>query len=277
MNDYSTVAYAKINLTFNKSEFIKEYDEQIYPISTYIQNGKLSMELTRKLNEIWNMVPNDVYDTADYFDQPGNIDTHTVIKRQRRVWKMCQLMTLDIENITDPLLIKYAGRGGTALRNETLDKKYVVKDTFKNLKLVEWINKNLPIYDIISIHCVAIDRDGFSTIHRDMKGLYGSISSAGTNRVYKSGYITICLNISNGGVPLFWSLDGKDSVNCFKADEDTYLTNDYFLHGVPICTSRRRQVRITARPKQDFFNLLDKSSIIDVGKNYNFNPEWVTS
>jgi hypothetical protein len=274
MNDFSTLAYAKINLTFNKEEFIKEYDERIYPYATDVQNGKPSIEPTRKLNTLWNMVPDDVYDTADYFEQPTDSNSLLITKRQRRVWKMFQLMTLDTEGIVDPLLIKYSSFGTPSLRNETLDKKYFIKEKFKNLKIVKWIEENLPIYDIVSIHCVAIDEDGFSTIHRDMKGLYNSKSSAGINRVYSSGYVTICLNISNGGVPLFWSLDGKDAINCFKTNEDVYLTNDYFLHGVPLCSSRRRQIRITAKPRKEFLDIIDQSSIIDVGKNYNFDPKW---
>ena len=42
----------------------------------------------------------------------------------------------------------------------------------------------------------------------------------------------------------------------FDLDDTAYLSNDYFFHGVPVVTSRRRQLRITARPKPEFMDLI---------------------
>jgi hypothetical protein len=82
------------------------------------------------------------------------------------------------------------------------------------------------------------------------------------------------LNLSDGGSPLYWSLDGPDAVNCFKANDPLYLSSDYFMHGVGIVNSRRRQVRVAGIPRPELWDLFDKDSIIDLGENYQYDSSW---
>lgn len=259
---FKNIAYSKVNLDYDKDVFIKEYDEIILPNSTSICNSLNSIKETEELNKIWNMIDPDEYNNGDYFTQDGDATTYRNFKRQRHQWKMLQLLRLDTVNITDELLLSMADFGGPSLRNETLDPKYTfnIKPEYEHLKIWEWI-KSLPFEKINSVHCVSLEEGDMATIHRDEKGLYDNGSSATNNKVYNNGYVVLCINLSNGGVPLYWSLD-KDQEKFLLADDDLYLINDFFLHGVPICTSRRRQIRITGIPKPELYNLLDKSSII---------------
>ena len=58
-----------------------------------------------------------------------------------------------------------------------------------------------------------------------------------------------------------------DFDKCHTADHQVYLTNDYFLHGVPEVTSRRRQIRVSGIPKSEMWDLFVNDSIIDIGSN----------
>jgi hypothetical protein len=272
---FVSLAYAKLNLSFPKEEFIKEYDEKLLPHAVQITNGDSSK--TNKLNAIWGMVPVDIYDTSDYYEKPGDITTLHYITRERRGWKMLQLMKLDTTNVTDPLIKSVADFGGVALRNVTLDSKYKfsLKPGCDKLKIVQWIYDSLPVEDIRYIHCVSLEPGEFATIHRDQLTLDTSSSSAGLNSVAKQGFVTICINITSGGSPLWYALDGKDIVNPFKADDPVAISNDYFVHGVGVCTERRRQIRVTARPTPELYELINQASVVDVGLDYQYDPRWL--
>lgn len=274
--DFSNLAYAKLNLDFDHELFAKEFDDKILPDSRPIANGYSSIAKTASLNKIWGMIDPALYHTSDYYKQSTDARTTQYIKGQRPAWQMTQLMELDTTDITDPLLLQWAKAGGVNLRNETLGYKYNLKSRYKDLNIVKWIYNTLPFESVSWIHCVSIEPGGMSTIHRDEKGMYQVGKSSGLNKVYKSGFVIVCLNITNGGSPLYWSLDGEDSVNYHLADEPVYLANDYFLHGVPIVSSRRRQIRITGIPKLEMFDLFDKESIISIDKDYVYNPGWDT-
>lgn len=271
--DYANLAYCKINLQYDKDVFIKEYDEFILPDSVHINNGKRSLDYTLETNKRWNMVDPAIYETIDYFEQPGDATTLKVYERERRSWKMCQLMELVVHEQTPALLKRYAKFGGSSMRNETLGMEYKLKEKYQNLHIVNWIKNNIPVFDILHLHCVSIEPGGFASIHRDMKGLYDNNSSAGVNKVYTSGYVVICINISSGGVPLYWSFDGINAPH-FIVDDDIYLTNDYFLHGVPVCTSRRRQIRITAKPRPELYNIFNLDTLVRIPENYKFDPRF---
>lgn len=271
---FKNFAYAKLNLDFDSELFAKEYDEKILPEGIKITNSHRAVKLTEELNKIWNMVDPELYDTADYYEQPGDATTMKYVRRDRPQWLMVQLMQLDTTGIDDPLLLKWAYNGGQSLRNESLDKNFFIKPQFKDLQIYKWILDNLPFEKINSIHCVSLEPGGMSTIHRDMKGLYDGKTSAHINRVSNNGFVNICLNISNGGSPLYWALDGKDLINVIKTDDKVYLTNDYFMHGVGITTSRRRQVRVVGRPKPEMMELFDKNTIMDLGDDYEYDPSW---
>ena len=271
--NFSTLAYAKLNLTFDREVFIKEYDELIYSKSYPISAGIESINRTIKLNQTWNMVNPDIYEQIDT-NTVNEKGEYTVINKGRKSWVMRQLLELDTSGITNPVLLKFAKIGGVGLRNAAYQHNFKVKEECKDLQIVNWIYKNLPFEKIVSIHCVAIDPDGFAPIHRDDKSLFDNTSSIGTNLFYKNNFIIININVSNGGVPLYWGLDIPNADTCYKTDDEIYLTNDYFLHGVPQVTSRRRQIRVSGIPKIEMYELLDKTSIVDVGPNYIFNPRY---
>jgi hypothetical protein len=42
------------------------------------------------------------------------------------------------------------------------------------------------------------------------------------------------------------------------------MTSDYFLHGVPVCASRRRQIRITGIPTDDLEGLIAEGTKIPI-------------
>jgi hypothetical protein len=272
---FVSLAYAKLNLSFPTQEFIKEYDEKLLPHAVTIANGNSAR--TRELNKIWGMVPENIYDTSDYFEKSGDVNTMKYVTRERRAWRMLQLMKLDTSNITDPMLKSVAEFGGVALRNATLDPKYKfsLKPGCDKLKIVQWIYSQLPVEDIRYIHCVSLEPGEFATIHRDQLALDDSASSAGLNGVAKQGFITICINITSGGSPLWYALDGKEILNPLKADDPVSISNDYFVHGVGVCTQRRRQIRVTARPKPELYDLIDQHSIVDVGADYKYDPRWL--
>ena len=278
--NFSKLAYAKLKIDFDHAEFSKEYDEKIFPNTIPITNGLATIPVTSALNDKWGMVPTEIYNTGDVAVQDGDFTTTTYLKRERPGWQFVQLMQMDISKVTDPLLLKGSKFGGIDFRNETSDSNYSfdIKPQYKDLKIYKWVTENLPFSKINSMHCVSIEPGGFSIIHRDSKGLYNSQSSAGVNKLYKNGYVVINLNISNGGVPLYWSLDGKDAATPFKTDESVYLTNDYFFHGVPVVTSRRRQIRVLGVPTPELWDLMDHNNKIDIGSNYKFFPnyaQWV--
>jgi hypothetical protein len=272
VNNFKTLAYAKLNLDFDREVFSREYDEHIFPGAHNVCNSIQSQETSADLNKTWGMVDPEVYNTCDVFYQPGDNSTYRYIKRQREQWRMFTLTELDENCGAEERLIKASKRGGNGVRNLTLGMKSNIKSQFENLEIVKWIKSNLPLKTIQWIHCVSIEPGGFASIHRDMKGFFSSKPTAGKNLLYNEGYVVICLNISNGGSPLYWALDGQAITDCYKSDEKVYISNDYFVHGVGVCTERRRQIRVSGIPTEELWNIIDKESVIDIGENYQYVP-----
>jgi len=276
-NKFSNIAYAKVNLAYDRELFIKEYDEIILPHGHPISNNLNAVGSTAPLNKVWGMIPPELYNKGDIYMQEGNANAMKYIVREHPGWLMVQLMQADLTQVPESkkeILKKFSFRGGPSFRNETLDLDFSIKQPFEHMQIWKWIQNNLPFKKINSIHCVSLEPGGFSIIHRDMKGLYNPLSSATTNRLYKEGFVVLALNLSDGGSPLYWSLDGADAVNCFKANDPLYLSSDYFMHGVGIVTSRRRQVRVAGIPGPELWDLLDKDSIIDLGEHYKYDSSW---
>lgn len=273
---FKNFAYAKLNLSLAdvRSQFIDEFDQRIAPLGITICNRCIGNNLTRDLNKKWNMVDDNDYNNIDCWQQPGNINTYKTIFKEIRAWKMTSLLALDAKGVTDPLLLHLGRYAGPSLRNEAFDLNFFVKDEFKDLAIVKWINDNLPFEKIIWMHCVYLDPGSFSTIHRDQKGLRDSDSSAGINKVFSKGFITLNINITSGEVPLYWSLDGKAAADVIKTDDDVYITNDYFLHGVPRVKTRRRQIRISGIPKPEMIDLLDKNNMVVVPDDYEWDQQF---
>lgn len=275
--NFSTLAYARLNVEYDRELFIREYDEIILPHGYPITNNLNAVGATTALNKVWGMIPPEKYNKGDIYMQEGDANAMKYLERDHPGWLMVQLMQADLSQVPESkkeMLEKFSLRGGPSFRNETLDLDFSIKEPFKEMKMWKWIQETLPFERINSIHCVSLEPGGFSIIHRDMKGLYSTLSSAGESRLFKEGFVVIALNLSDGGVPLYWSLDGPDAVNCYKTMDPIYLSNDYFMHGVPIVTSRRRQVRVAGIPRPELWDLFDKDSIIDVGEDYKFDTSW---
>jgi len=270
-NKFRNIVYAKLNIDFDRELFIEEYDKFILPDGMWISNKNPTN--SAELNDIWGMVPSELYCTTDYFEQDGDYTTSRTVRGERRMWIMKQLMSMRTEGITDPYMLKMAPLGGPGLRNVTLstDYKFFVKPEFENLEIVKWI-QNLPIEEIHSLHCVSLAPGCFATIHRDQKSMYDGDSSAGMSKVFNSGFVTLSLNISSGGSPLWYALDGKDITKPYKVDDPVFITNDYFSHGVGVCTERRRQIRITAIPKPELYDLIDQSTLHEIPLDYQYDP-----
>lgn len=249
--DFSNLIYAKLNFDYSEDTFIREYDQHILPNSVPIGNNALGWSKTKLINKFWNMVPDAVYEQADVLDDKNNI-----IKQGYPCWEGTSLIFAYIRDETERDLSRH---GSVAFRNTRKGSyPYAFKDKYNNLEIVKFI-KNLPITEIIGIRCVSLQPGGMATIHRDSNSYNYGESTARNNHLWKDGYISITLNLSNGGKPLYYSLDDEIE-NPMLIDDKIYLFNDFVLHGVPIVESRRRQIRITAKPTAELEKFVDKSN-----------------
>jgi hypothetical protein len=256
--NYSDIAYAKLNLDFDHRLFALEYDKLIYPYTHPITNSKYTWENTRKLNQAWNMVDPDIYDKCSV-----SIDYKNVEHKELPQWQMIQLMCLEPNESDSDMIKEQIQFGGTFARNMTLHRDWKIKPEFEKLKIVEFIKK-LPLKKMSSIHCVSLEPGTFASIHRDDRWFAGAgkPNTVAKNGVIEQGFVIITLNISDGGVPLYWSFDGKYAEHAYHANDPVYITSDYFLHGVPVCASRRRQIRVTGIPTDDLAGLIAEYSKI---------------
>ena len=255
--NYTKLAYARLNFDFDHELFVYEYDQKILPLAQFINNGKKSRLFTRKLNQIWNMVDPVLYN-----------------KDKTIQWEMTQLMYLITDEQDLEVVKGNPGLGGTYMRNMHLDREWRVKPEFETLEIVNFI-QTLPFSKIVSMHCVSLEPGRFANIHRDTRytNEIDRPNIAINNGVYSQGYVVLTLNVSDGGVPLYWALDGDATNHVIKTNDPAYLISDYFLHGVPACTSRRRQIRVTGIPTPELQSLIDHNNKIELPENYNFDPE----
>lgn len=266
--DFSRIAYSPLDYSFDHDLFVREYDQFIYPTSGSMLNGYVTWEMTRNLNRAWGMVDPQIYDKCDI-----RLPTGEVLHRGVSQWKMAQLMQLVTDDQDSEYVKSNAGTGGTYMRNVNLDRDWELKPEFKNLQLVQWIYNTLPFKKIVSMHCVSLDPGDFANIHRDSRWLHNQPNLALNNGVSKFGFAVITLNISDGGVPLYWALDGHAVTSPIKTNDPVYLISDYFLHGVPVCSSRRRQLRVTGIPTDELASHIDYSRKIELPNEYVFDDE----
>jgi hypothetical protein len=254
MIDTKNIIYAKLNLPFPKDQFIHEYDSVILPNSIPLVSGKGTWFRTRDINKHWGMVSEEIYDKTDVLELDG-----TITKRGYSNWDGTSLIYLDTSNNQ----LKQASiHGSVSVRNNIMDREnYKFKEEYTNLSIVNFI-RSLPLKDIIGVRCVSLSPNSFASIHKDsMNSSSLDKSSIEQNQLWNNGFISITLNLTNGGQPLFFS-DEVSPLVPITVNDECYLFNDYFWHGVPLVKTRRRQIRITARPLDDFYNLIDKKSII---------------
>jgi hypothetical protein len=246
---------APLDLKFDRELFVKEYDEHILPSSVPIANGYKSWETTRFINRSWSMVSEETYDQCDV----RKLDSMDILHRGIACWMANSMVELDTKN---SMHLATSRLGSVALRNNLLgDGKYHFREMFSGLAITEWI-KQLPLTDIIGIRCVSLAPNTFASIHRDSNNFSNNSkeSSIVANKLWRAGFVSITLNITDGGVPMYYCVD-SDLHNPCKVNDDVYMFNDYFFHGVPITESRRRQIRITGRPTDQLMQYVDQSNI----------------
>lgn len=259
MINFYKLVYAKLNLDYDTSRFINEYDSYILPVSKPILNGKKTMEHAYETNKQWNMVPEEIYYQADHRDE------NKYIKRGYPSWDGTSLMYLDSE---DKELSENSIGGSVSVRNYALDKMGEFKffPQYENLEIVKFI-KDLPLTNLIGIRCVSLKENTFALIHRDDSNHLPKsqrileTQKMVNNYLWKSGFVQITINLSNGGVPLYYGINNRLAPEYKTADDKIYLFNDYAYHGVPLTLERRRQIRVTGRPTPELLKLIEYSTI----------------
>lgn len=271
---FEHIAYAKLNLNFDKQSFIKEYDEFVLPRATRVANYQYYTNYTRKLNKIWNMVPDEIYDKGDsiYFEN----NQKKFHQGTYRAWMKYQMMELDTSDITDLVSLDLHNKDAIVSPvigiDSLIENNFKLKEECKDSVIANWVLENLPFYKIKSIFCISLEAGSFSVIHRD-RNFPNDPTKVVQNLTAKSGILTVNINITNGGVPLLWALDQDDVSSPIKADDDVYITSDHFMHGIPLCTDIRRQIRIKGIPKPEFWTLIDPNAIVELEENYPYNHQ----
>lgn len=271
---FKNIAYAKLNLQFDHDLFAKEYDEHILPLGTPICTAKWDNIATTELNRSWGMVDPEIYNKCDVFVQTGSADQSYIENRDYRMWMQVQLLEPTHIDNDDEILQKF--KHHVAIRNKTLRSsiKFNIRSEFSDLQIWKWIQANIPFEEIKNIHCVSLEPGTFAGIHRDMKASYNYSDHELANRLFLDGFVVVNINITSGGSPLYWSLDREESFKPYKVDDEVYITNDYFMHGVAMTSSRRRQIRITGRPSNRLWELIDHNNKVTIPDNYKFDAKY---
>lgn len=262
INFDSMVAAELINLEYDQAAFVKEYDERILPGSSNVRNGQDVLFNTIKANAEWNMVDPDKYINADVRSRTGE-----PIDNGYPSWKGASLVYLD-SNIEE--LAENSKNGSVSIRNYVLDQfgEFKFFPQYEDLAITQYI-KALPLETIIGVRCVSLRADTFAIIHRDNSNFLPSsqrslkVQKMVDNFLWKQGFVQITINISDGGVPMFYSAVSDLDSTYNTVNYPVYLFNDFFYHGVPLTTSRRRQIRITGRPTPALKDHINQTSIVN--------------
>lgn len=267
MNFHTLVSAELVGLEFNREEFVKEYDEYLLPVSSPLASGERTLQRTIETNLQWKMLPTEVYEQANARDEK----TGKITEKGFPSWDGTSLIYLDCE---DQKLSEKSKNGTVSIRNYVLDSfgEWKFYPQYQNLAIVRYI-KNLPIYNIIGARCVSLPPGGIAIIHRDDSSY---LPDSGIqlkqkfvdNALWKEGFVQITLNISDGGVPMYYSCTANLSSSYDTINYNLYLFNDYFYHGVPLTTSRRRQIRITARPLPALVQYINQTTVKNLIHNF---------
>ena len=273
MKSYATVAYARLKTDFDHEQFTYEFDRHILTRSQPQYNEARERDITADINQAWNMVHNDLYLRCD-----GSTHTSWQTKQSDSVqingqptWRQFALTEIDPADIRDPVLASANQRGAVAARNggRHLNWRWKAVIEKKNLRIVDFIQNHLGLEKILFVAGVSLEPGRFATIHRDSMTLTAAANeSVLQNRLFREGLVVININITNGGVPLYWSLDGPEVTKPKFVDDAVYMTSDYFLHGVPVVQSRRRQLRVTGVPGKNFDTLVDYNNCVLIPYDY---------
>jgi hypothetical protein len=238
MIDIKTLTYCELDIEYDREKFCQEIDQYIIPssilIDSIIPEGISGLSST---NDSWKMVPTDEYNKEN----------------SHKAWLVNSLIYSETE-IEE--LKGLSMHGSITVRNKLLgDGKWVWKKEFEELALTKFI-KHLPLTNIIHARTLCLFPGKMAAIHRDNRN-----KSLTGNLLANEGYVTVTLNLSTGGCPLFYSLV-SDENSPRTTDAAIYVFNDYNLHGVPYVSSVRRQVRITGKPTEEFFKKLKQDTLV---------------
>ena len=254
---FSNIAYAKLNLTFDRELFTEEYDEIIIPNSEQFVSIADQWHNMEQLNSIWKVIPVDKFDQYNQIIKDGGKE----INGATHQWRMLQLMTSNNDAGTTT--------SGAYWRSRNRFNDMRIKDQYANLSIIKWIKENIPNKRIVSIHCVCIDPNSYATIHRDAYWGGEGNSPALDNGFYRDGFVVINLNISSGGSPLLWSLD-HEKTQPRSVNEDVYMISDYFFHAVPMVNTLRRQIRISVEPTPELADIIVSGTEVTIPAHYKF-------
>lgn len=273
---YSNIAYAKLNLDYDKELFTYEYDRYILPRSQYIYNTARGRDLTLDLNRKWNMVDPNIYDNMDgiQFSSWEEKQNASLDVRGNKTWQQYTITQLVPSSDDDAALQDAGSRGLLAARNFARHREWQIKPEFAKLNthIADFVFNRMCFERVMWINCVSLAPGRCAIIHRDNMRLYSHGENPTLNNgLARDGFVVVCLNISDGGVPLYWSLDGADSDQPRFINDACYMNSDYFWHGVPVVSGRRRQIRITGIPGAGFDQLIDYSSAVVIPEDYVFD------
>jgi len=254
----NNIVYSELELDFDENIFVDEFDK--YILSNTVPHVRVHAIWNdmAKLNKYWNIISDEEYNRYDKIIASGNKEAS--LDGMTHYWTATNLMAKKFSTPSNHLT-------GSGWRANMLSTSTVVKDEYKNLQIIDWIFNKIPHERIIGIHCTVTPPGVFVAMHRDVLWKREGDNPSSNNGFFNKGYKVICLNISNGGVPLLWSLDHeKESPRI--ADTKCYMISDYFLHGLTRTTSIRRQLRVSFKPSKDFFNYIKQDTAISLPSNY---------
>jgi hypothetical protein len=252
MIDHRRIAYARLDVEFDRESLAEEYDRCILPESRRIAGlSRRGLESHASLNRAWGMVPPDVYARADV-----TIDSRDGASAIQQNGYPCWLAhSLVVCNSDNERWARESKYGSVAIRNRLgLTHTFDFAPEFADLQITRLI-RSLPLTNIIGARCVSLDPGTFAPIHRDNSG-----DSLRRNHLVDAGFVNLSLNISDGGVPLVYAMPDAEAVP-LEANAPLFMLSDFYLHGVPLTTGRRRQIRITGRPTAAFEALIDKATL----------------
>lgn len=266
INFHSLVVAELINLDYDQQAFIDEYDNRILPVSSNVRNGQDVLFGTIQANADWNMVDPNKYINADVRSKTG-----APIDNGYPSWKGASLVYLDS---AEKELSENSKNGSVSIRNYVLDRHGEFKffPEYEDLLITRYI-KSLPLETIIGVRCVSLRADTFAVIHRDNSNFLPSsqrsleVQKMVDNYLWKQGFVQITINISDGGVPMYYSNAPGLEKEYNTVNYPVYLFNDFFYHGVPLTTSRRRQIRVTGRPTPELAKHINQTSIINCSES----------
>lgn len=236
--DISKITYCELDLEYDREAFCKEVDEYILPKSMLIDAINVAgIAQYSSINNSWGMVPEDDY------AKPGS----------QQAWLVNSLIYSNTDN---KFFKSLSINGSIVARNRMIDTgKWMWKPEYEDLALTKFV-KTLPLTDIIHARTLCLFPGKMAAVHRDDR-----TDSLTKNLLSNLGYLSITLNLSDGGQPLFFSLT-EDESTPIRTNKPAYVFNDFNLHGVPYVTDIRRQVRVTGKPTPEFFDRLKMATMI---------------